>query len=135
MGGGGGGGLAGLAGDPQMAAMAQMIAQNPAMLQQMLPAIEQSDPNMARMIRENPEAFVRMMQAAGGPGGGGGGGGVGGAPPGAQVVRLTEEDAAAVGRLQEMLGVDRNVAAQAYIACGKNEEAAANFILEGNMED
>jgi UV excision repair protein RAD23 len=52
-----------------------------------------------------------------------------GIPPGAHVVRLTEEEAAAVQRLQDMLGVSRQQAAEAYLACDKNEQLAANFLL------
>ncbi len=43
-------------------------------------------------------------------------------------VRLTEEDEAAVGRLMEM-GFPRAAAAEAYLVCDKNEEAAANYLL------
>ena len=61
----------------------------------------------------------------GGPGGilGGGGGG------GPQVLRLTEEEMAAVNRLADM-GFDRTEAAQAYLACDKNEALAANLLMD-----
>ena len=50
-----------------------------------------------------------------------GGGGMGGP----QVLRLTDEEMAAVDRLTEM-GFDRAEAAQAFLACDKNEALAAN---------
>merc|ERR1719263_2759879 len=68
---------------------------------------------------------MRMMQEAAGGGSGGQGG--------PQVVRLTEEEGASVQRLAELCGVDRNMAAQAYLACEKSEEMAANFLLEDSM--
>merc|ERR1719356_2036355 len=96
-GGGGGGGVpgglpgaGGLAGD-RAAQLAAMLAQNPQMVEQFLPDIEQNDPEMARAIRENPQALVSMLQAHAAQGGGGlpgmGGGGGGGGPT---VIRLTE---------------------------------------------
>jgi UV excision repair protein RAD23 len=60
-----------------------------------------------------------------------GGGAGGGDPPG--VVRLTAEEMAAVDRLTAM-GFDRNSAAQAYLACDKNEELAANLLMDGGFE-
>eukprot|EP00569_Conticribra_weissflogii_P011934 CAMPEP_0171384498 /NCGR_PEP_ID=MMETSP0879-20121228/38501_1 /TAXON_ID=67004 /ORGANISM="Thalassiosira weissflogii, Strain CCMP1336" /LENGTH=465 /DNA_ID=CAMNT_0011896773 /DNA_START=108 /DNA_END=1507 /DNA_ORIENTATION=+ len=55
---------------------------------------------------------------------------------GAQVLRLSEEEMAAVDRLTEM-GFDRAEAAQAYLACDKNEALAANLLMDGgfNMFD
>jgi len=129
MGGAGAGGLAGITGSPQFQQLAQMVAQNPEMLTQMLPALEQSDPAAARAIRENPEAFARMLQQAAGGGGGGGGGGMPGGPGGQQVIQLSESDGAAIARLQD-LGFDREACAQAYLACDKNEELAANYLFE-----
>ena len=54
----------------------------------------------------------------------------GGIPPGANVVRLTDEEMAAVTRLTE-LGFDQQDAVAAYLACDKNEALAANLLLEG----
>ena len=60
----------------------------------------------------------------------GGPGGPGGAPPGAHVVQLSQEEAAAVQRLQG-LGFSQQEAVEAYLVCDKNEEAAANFLFDG----
>merc|ERR1719408_1072680 len=104
---------------------------------QMLPALAQQSPELAQAIAAHPEAFMRMVQettgGAGMPAGGGAGmpaGGGGECQGGPQMVSLTEEEGASVQRLAEMCGVDRSVAAQAYLACDKSEEMAANFLLE-----
>jgi UV excision repair protein RAD23 len=58
------------------------------------------------------------------------GGGAGGqAPPGSTIVRLTRDEAAAVDRLAE-LGVSRQAALEAYLACDKKEDLAANFLMQ-----
>jgi len=137
-GGGGGGGGAGVAippqlaelrNNPQFAQLAGMLAQNPQMMAQMLPALAQSNPELVQVIQENPQAFMQLIQeAAGGGGGGGAGGG-----QGPTVIQLTEDERAAVDRLTA-LGFDRNMAAQAYLACDKNEELAANFLFDSGND-
>lgn len=64
-----------------------------------------------------------------------GGGGEGGMPaPGQMTVELTPEDDAAVGRL-EALGFSRLACVQAFIACEKSEELAANYLLENATDE
>lgn len=53
-------------------------------------------------------------------------------PP--NVIRLTEEEMAAVNRLVA-LGFSQQQAAQAYLSCDKNEELAANLLFEGGWMD
>ena len=48
-------------------------------------------------------------------------------------IQLSEEEAAAVARL-EQLGFSRQACLQAFIACEKQEELAANYLLN-NMGD
>ena len=99
--------------------------------------LQQTAQMISAMPPEQVQQYMNMaMQGAGGMGGmmgamGGAGGGGGG---GAQVLRLSEEEMAAVNRLTEM-GFDRAAAAQAYLACDKNEALAANLLMDGGFAD
>lgn len=64
---------------------------------------------------------------------GAGGHGAGGAnPPG--TIRVTQEEMDAINRLTQ-LGFPKHRAAEAYFACDKNEELAANYLFESGIED
>ena len=76
-----------------------------------------------------------MAAAMGGAGAGAGAGAAGGQPrppPGSIQVTATEMEA--IKRL-ESLGFSQNRAVQAYFACDKNEEFAANFLFESVGDD
>ena len=103
----------------QVTAMAQMLGVSPEQLQGMVQM-------MSGMPQEELQEYMNMAMQ------GGAGGPRGGVPPGAQVLRLSEEEMAAVDRLADM-GFDRTDAAQAYIACDKNEALAANLLMDGGF--
>lgn len=119
----------------QLAALTAMLQQHPEMLEQLLPDIEAQDPQMAEVIRQNPQRLIDHLARFGqGRGGGAAAPGMPGMPgaggmPGGEVIRLTEEENAAVERLAA-LGFPKEMAAQAYLACDKSEELAANFLFD-----
>jgi UV excision repair protein RAD23 len=127
--------LDGMANPAQMAQMIQNMSPNE--LNQMATMMGLSPDQLrttAQMLGQIPPEQLQqyMMQAMQGGGGGGLGGmmGGGGGPGlGPQVLRLTEEEMAAVERLTEM-GFDRAEAAQAFLACDKNEALAANLLMD-----
>ena len=79
---------------------------------------------------------------AGGAGGAGMPGGMPGMPGGAgrgqgppsNAIQVNREELEAIQRLQQ-LGFSERRAAEAYFACDKNEEFAANFLFESAFEE
>ncbi|KAI0066052.1 UV excision repair protein Rad23 [Artomyces pyxidatus] len=135
--GGGGGGIAGLdlsalQNSPQIAQLRDMVAQNPALIQPLVQQLGASNPQLAALIAQHPEALFQLL---GGDGELGELGGEGGAlPPGTQVVSITPEERDAIERL-EALGFPRQAVIEAYFACDKDEELAANYLFEGGFDD
>jgi UV excision repair protein RAD23 len=124
------GGIEGMGNPAQMAQMIQSMS--PEELSQMASMMGLPPEQLrqtAQMIGQMPPEQLNqfMMQAMGGTDGlmGEGGAGLGGQ----HVLRLTEEEMAAVDRLAE-LGFDRSEAAQAFLACDKNEALAANLLMD-----
>jgi UV excision repair protein RAD23 len=111
-----------------------MGGMDPNMVAQLMATLAQATPEqraqLAAQMGIPPEQLAQMAAAIGQGGMGGGPGG-----PGGRVVRieLTEADAAAVARLEAM-GFPRDAVVQAYVACDKNEEAAANYLLENGFD-
>lgn len=130
-------GMGGGGADPaQMAQMMQNM--DPGQLQmmaQMMGLTPDQVQAVGRMIGQlPPEQLQEYMQQAMGAGGGppGAGGDDAGGQGGQQILRLTEDEMAAVDRLTEM-GFDRSEAAQAFLACDKNEAMAANLLMDGGF--
>lgn len=120
-----------------------VIQQNPNMLSTMLQQIGQSNPQLLQIISQNQEAFIRMINEgeAGEESGEGalpGLPGEGGLPgealdqPG--VIQVSPADKEAIERLKA-LGFPEHLVVQAYFACEKNENLAANFLLSQNFDD
>ncbi|KAJ6641947.1 UV excision repair protein RAD23 like B, partial [Pseudolycoriella hygida] len=157
--------LAFLRNQPQFHQMRQLIHQNPEFLNAVLQQIGQNNPALLQLISENQESFLNMLneqnegadnqandgtarQQSGGEtrrvnreGSGAVDGSVG-AGSGAgnletslgATIPLTPQDRQAIERLQD-LGFPEHLVLQAYFACEKNENLAANFLLSQNMDD
>jgi len=117
-----------------------VIQQNPNMLSTMLQQIGQSNPQLLQIISQNQEAFIRMINE--GEAGEEGESGIPGLPgegpgdaldqPG--VIQVSPQDKEAIERLKA-LGFPEHLVVQAYFACEKNENLAANFLLSQNFDD
>lgn len=145
--------LAFLRSQPQFQQMRHVIQQNPQLLNAVLQQIGQTNPALLQLISQNQEAFVRMLNEPAAPGGGTpsaggtpaspvavGHGGAGDAGSGAGsmfapgVIQVTPQDKEAIERLKA-LGFPEHLVIQAYFACEKNENMAANFLLSQNLDD
>jgi UV excision repair protein RAD23 len=106
------------------------------MLEPILQQVGAGNPQLAQLIGQHPEQFLQLLSEDGdndAP-----------LPPGAQAISVTEEERAAIERVWFpllsstptnkpklcLLGFPRDQAIQAYFACDKNEELAANFLFD-----
>ncbi|XP_032716681.1 UV excision repair protein RAD23 homolog B isoform X3 [Lontra canadensis] len=126
---------------PQFQQMRQIIQQNPSLLPALLQQIGRENPQLLQQISQHQEHFIQMLnepvQEAGGQGGGGGGGSGGVAEAGSghmNYIQVTPQEKEAIERLKA-LGFPEGLVIQAYFACEKNENLAANFLLQQNFDE
>jgi len=99
----------------------QVVQQQPQMLEPLLQQLGASNPQLAQLIAQYPDQFLHLLSESGdddAP-----------LPPGAHQISVTEEERDAIERLTR-LGFTQDQAIQAYFACDKNEELAANFLFD-----
>jgi ubiquitin len=89
---------------------------------------------MSLILGHNPMEGMPGGAAGARAGGQPGAGGAGGQQPPPGSIQVSAEEMAAISRLQD-LGFPKGRAAEAYFACDKNEEMAANFLFESGVED
>ncbi|XP_067278862.1 UV excision repair protein RAD23 homolog B [Pseudorasbora parva] len=126
---------------PQFLQMRQIIQQNPSLLPALLQQIGRENPQLLQQISSHQEQFIQMLnepvqEGGQGGGGGGGGGGSGGVAEagGMNYIQVTPQEKEAIERLKA-LGFPEGLVIQAYFACEKNENLAANFLLQQNFDD
>lgn len=126
--------LASLRNNPQFMTLRALVKQNPQLLSPMLQELGKNNPELLARINENQEEFLSIINEPLGPGeeqlaeamqq-------LAGAEEQAVEIELTEEDSAAIDRLVAM-GFEKDACIEAFLICDKNEEAAANFLLENS---
>lgn len=119
--------------DAQLRLLRTALQTNPELIQPLLEQLAASNPQVATLIQQDPEAFVRTFLGEGediefDDAEGELAAGEGGLGAGEVAIQLSEQDESAIGRLCE-LGFDRNLVIQVYIACDKNEEVAADILF------
>ncbi|XP_010435749.1 PREDICTED: ubiquitin receptor RAD23d-like isoform X1 [Camelina sativa] len=124
--GAGAGNLDFLRNSQQFQALRAMVQANPQILQPMLQELGKQNPQLVRLIQEHQTDFLRLINEP-----------VEGeenvmeqleaAMP--QAVTVTPEEREAIERLEAM-GFDRAMVLEVFFACNKNEELAANYLLD-----
>lgn len=137
---GGGNPLSFLRNQPQFHVMRQLIQQNAALLPALLQEIGRENPELLQEISSHQEQFIQMLNEPNpevGPAGPAGPVGPAGDTPGGShmsYIQVTPLEKEAIERLKA-LGFPEGLVIQAYFACEKNENLAANFLLQQNFDD
>jgi UV excision repair protein RAD23 len=98
----------------------------------MLQELGKQNPQILRLIQENQAEFLRLVNES--PEGAAGGnilGQLAAAMP--QAVTVTPEEREAIQRLEGM-GFNRELVLEVFFACNKDEELAANYLLDHGHE-
>ncbi|KAI0983944.1 hypothetical protein GJ496_001611 [Pomphorhynchus laevis] len=125
--------LQSLRAQPQFRQLREVIRQNPDMLTTVISQIGQEHPELLDVIQENEDEFLQMLTEESSPSDNEQ---VPQTSPNdnVEIVRLTRDERAAIDRLKE-LGFSETSCLQAYFACEKNENDAANFLFNANLDD
>ncbi|XP_062112872.1 ubiquitin receptor RAD23b-like isoform X2 [Humulus lupulus] len=133
-GGGALGSLDFLRNNPQFQTLRSMVQSNPQILQPMLQELGKQNPQLLRLIQEHDAEFLQLINEP---------------LEGSEgdmfdqpeqdmphAINVTPAEQEAIERLEAM-GFDRALVIEAYLACDRNEELAANYLLEnaGDFED
>ncbi|XP_075514778.1 ubiquitin receptor RAD23d-like isoform X2 [Primulina tabacum] len=111
---------------PQFQSLRALVQANPQILQPMLQELGKQNPQLVRMIQEHQADFLRLINE---PVEGEGNILEQMAEAMPQAITVTPEEREAIERLEAM-GFDRALVLEVYFACNKNEELAANYLLD-----
>ncbi|KAI5819952.1 XPC-binding domain-containing protein [Pyronema omphalodes] len=113
-------GLDFLRNNSQFQQLRRLVQESPQMLEPILQSVGQGNPQLASLISQNPDAFLSLLAED--------------ADDGSNEIMVSEEEHAAIERLCQ-LGFHRNLVIQAYMACDKDEEVAANYLFDHPEDD
>ncbi|GMI93634.1 Arabidopsis thaliana aldehyde oxidase 1, RADIATION SENSITIVE23B [Hibiscus trionum] len=131
---GGDGSLDFLRNNQQFQALRSMVQSNPQILQPMLQELGKQNPQLLRLIQEHQAEFLQLINE---PHDGSEGDIFDQADQEMpHAINVTPAEQEAIERLEAM-GFDRALVIEAFLACDRNEELAANYLLEnaGDFED
>ncbi|KAE8674193.1 Ubiquitin receptor RAD23c [Hibiscus syriacus] len=124
---GGDGSLDFLRNNQQFQALRSMVQSNPQILQPMLQELGKQNPQLLRLIQEHQAEFLQLINE---PLGGSEGDIFDQADQEMpHAINVTPAEQEAIERLEAM-GFDRALVIEAFFACDRNEELAANYLLE-----
>ncbi|XP_041863122.1 UV excision repair protein RAD23 homolog B-like isoform X2 [Melanotaenia boesemani] len=118
---------------PQFHQMRQIIQHNPALLPALLQQLGRDNPQLLQQITQHQDHFVQMLNEPQGGDAGGQGEEVQGSSH-TNYIHVTPQEKEAIERLKA-LGFPEGLVIQAYFACEKNENLAANFLLQQTWDD
>ncbi|KAL5541397.1 hypothetical protein UlMin_043441 [Ulmus minor] len=135
---GAGGGALGsldfLRNNPQFQTLRSMVQANPQILQPMLQELGKQNPQLLRLIQEHHAEFLQLINEPLE----GSEGDIFDQPEQdmPHAINVTPAEQEAIERLEAM-GFERALVIEAFLACDRNEELAANYLLEnaGDFED
>ncbi|NXD18093.1 RD23B protein, partial [Nothocercus nigrocapillus] len=129
---------------PQFQQMRQIIQQNSSLLPALLQQIGQENPQLLQQISQHQEHFIHILNEPVQESNQGGGGsssssagteGIAEAGSGhMNYIQVTPQEKEAIERLKA-LGFPEGLVIQAYFACEKNENLAANLLLQQNFDE
>ncbi|XP_069923111.1 UV excision repair protein RAD23 homolog B [Oryctolagus cuniculus] len=127
---------------PEFQQLRQIIQHDPSLLPEVLQGIRPRNPQLLAQFSQYQGYLSRMLSApveeAGGERRGGEGvdsvGTAEAARADGSYIKITPRELAAIERLKA-LGFPEGLVVEAYFACEKNEEWAANFLLEQDLEE
>ncbi|GAU31863.1 hypothetical protein TSUD_114740, partial [Trifolium subterraneum] len=132
--GAGAGSLEFLRNNPQFQALRTMVQSNPQILQPVLQELGKQNPSLLRLIDENHSEFLQLINE---PMDGSDGDNFDQPEQDLpHAINVTPAEQEAIGRLEAM-GFDRASVIEAFLACDRDEQLAANYLLEnaGDFED
>ncbi|XP_057767749.1 ubiquitin receptor RAD23b isoform X2 [Salvia miltiorrhiza] len=130
----GAGSLGFLRNNQQFQALRSLVQANPQILQPMLQELGKQNPSLLRLIQENHQEFLQLINE---PVDGSEGDIFDQAEQDMpHAVSVTPAEQEAIERMEAM-GFDRALVIEAFLACDRNEELAVNYLLEnaGDFED
>ncbi|MQL96624.1 hypothetical protein Taro_029296 [Colocasia esculenta] len=115
----------------QFQALRSMVQANPQILQPMLQELSKQNPDLLRLLQEHQAEFLQLINE---PPEEGDEGDLFDEQADQETITVTPAEEEAIGRLEAM-GFDRARVIEAFFACDRNEEMAANFLLEHAGDD
>ncbi|XP_047166857.1 ubiquitin receptor RAD23b-like isoform X1 [Vigna umbellata] len=120
--------------NPQFQALRSMVQSNPQILQPVLQELGKQNPGLLRLIQEHHGEFLQLINEPVD----GSEGDIFDQPEQdmPHAINVTPAEQEAIGRLEAM-GFDRASVIEAFLACDRDEQLAANYLLEnaGDFED
>jgi len=149
--------LAFLRNQPNFEQMCSMMRNNPELLDSFLQQIRTTNPGLLQAITDNQQDFIRMINAPDAAGAargepeGGNTGSTAGSTPGdgpraasgeagadgrrSHTIMISQQDRDTIDRLKALGNFHEDMVVQAYFACDKNENQAAEFLFSQAWED